>query len=191
MIIGEYIYIYVHLLKQYVHSFIWFIYIYIHFIHIYMFICTHLHLHSSKIAMPTSRSIGLSVFSRLDSNCVNPAEPTSHAWCPEVSVISSRDLRWNFDGERTGSGLGYLGDEIVPRYRGIIVNHYTPEILHSPWKIHHFDGIYQERWWFSWAVGICREGIYIQENLQQDPLVRLSFFMKTVLGWKITIFCVD
>ena len=79
MIIGEYIYIYiVHLLKQYVHSFIW--YICIHFIHIYMFICTHLHLHSSKIAMPTSRSIGLSVFSRLDSNCVNPAEPTSHAW---------------------------------------------------------------------------------------------------------------
>ena len=21
-----------------------------------------------------------------------------------------------------------------------------------PWKIHHFDGIYQERWWFSWAM---------------------------------------
>ena len=21
-----------------------------------------------------------------------------------------------------------------------------------PWKIHHFDGIYQERWGFSWAM---------------------------------------
>ena len=24
--------------------------------------------------------------------------------------------------------------------------------LTQPWKIHHFDGIYQERWWFSWAM---------------------------------------
>ena len=28
----------------------------------------------------------------------------------------------------------------------------------SPWKIHHFDGIYRERWGFVWAMYGYREG---------------------------------
>ena len=27
-----------------------------------------------------------------------------------------------------------------------------PETNIAGWKIHHFDGIYQERWGFSWAM---------------------------------------
>ena len=36
-----------------------------------------------------------------------------------------------------------------------------PETNSSPWKIHHFDGIYKETWGFPWAMLVYRRVVHI------------------------------
>ena len=38
------------------------------------------------------------------------------------------------------------------------VNTYTPVNQHSHGKSHQFHGIYHEKWWFSWAMLVYKEG---------------------------------
>ena len=82
-------------------------------------------------------------------------------------------------GSRQGSLLPYhLGAQVVCcRYNLPRLFILPSGKLTWPWKIHHFDGIYQERWGFSWAMLVYQRVLVIFFIL----LVSYSKFLESLL----------
>ena len=86
--------------------------------------------------------------------------------------------KWRFIGGYLTTKNGSL--RVVTGGRG---EHFQI-ILQKPWKIHYFDGIYQERWGFSWAMLVSETLTKISQILQQ-PGIEVSWAV-----WSLSIFSV-
>ena len=77
-----------------------------------------------------------------------------------IIVSNMQNILNNHMAQRLWQQLSDLSDEKrAPGWLGYIDNLCYPLIwgLHSlkltkPWKIHHFDGIFREKWGLSWAI---------------------------------------
>ena len=58
-----------------------------------------------------------------------------------------------------------------------------PETNIAGWKIHHFDGIYQDTWGFSWASFVSLQGGYINFHVLSSPGLQSSFEINLTEHW--------
>ena len=101
---------------------------------------------------------------------------TSYSMDPSINQYNLECQGWPLplpmdplsNEKRAPSCLGYIGDEILHSYMGIIVNHYKSSLLNNQ-----YDGT-----WFPWSLIITQyNGDYITQYRYRDynkPLIRFG-----------------